>query len=173
MILWKRTCCSIQSWQSKPNIQRFGHQVCNLYIVIKTILNNKYKKRPNFAQDVVVGAGSGTVGEFDSGRERWDRYFWMLYTSGCYKVVMLIIGMVMGIRKNMGIKPWWLQRWFQWWSWCSCPAARAAPASTRQTDLGSTSWPGSSRTGRFTRTRRGTSFFSISGWADFKMISYK
>ena len=24
----------------------------------------------------------------------------MLYTSGCYKVVMLIIGMVMGIRKD-------------------------------------------------------------------------
>ena len=50
MILWKWTCCSIQSWQSKPNIQRFGQQVCNLYIVIKTILNNKYKKRPNFAR---------------------------------------------------------------------------------------------------------------------------
>ena len=28
------------------------------------------KIRPNFAKDVVVGAGSGTIGEFDSGRER-------------------------------------------------------------------------------------------------------
>ena len=56
-----------------------------MYIVIKTILNNKYKKRPNFAQDVVVGAGTGAVGELLFCRGFWG-HFGMLHSSRCYKV---------------------------------------------------------------------------------------
>ena len=102
------------------------------------MLNNK--DNLNF-EDVVVGAGTGAVGELLCCRG----YFGLLYSSRCYKV------------GGGGVLDGW------WWS-CCLPTAREARLSTRQTDWASTSWPGSWLTGRFTRMSRATNSYFISGW---------